>query len=137
MITHKIINLLIALAFLAGLALPVLAATQTSDINNALNGLTNTAVDAKIINSASDTGLNSYQILGRIMYFVLGILGVIFLGIAIFAGIQWMTAGGNEEKASLAITLISRATIGLIIIIAAFLLTNYVILKAINITKPL
>lgn len=134
MFYRKIITIVFALSLLFGLTMQVLA-TAASDAINALENLTNTAVEAKIIESAENTGLSSYQILGKIISFVLGILGVIFLGIAIFAGIQWMTAAGNEEKAGQAITLITRATIGLVIIIAAFLLTNYVIFKAITITN--
>jgi len=133
MLNHKITVILIALGFMASLIAPVSAAKKESDIDNALNNLTNTAVEAKIITD-ENSGLSSSQILGKIISFVLGILGVIFLGIAIFAGIRWMTAAGNEEKAGQAITLITRATIGLAIIIAAFLLTNYVIFKAISIT---
>ena len=37
-------------------------------------------------------------IIGAIITWVLGFIGVLFLSFIIFAGYQWMTAGGNEEK---------------------------------------
>ena len=56
----------------------------------------------------------------------LALLGVIFIIIIIVAGHKWMTAGGNEDKVKDARTMISRAIIGLLIIIAAYAITHFV-----------
>lgn len=56
----------------------------------------------------------------------LGLLGIIFLVLIIFAGYNWMTAGGDEEKVAKAKETLSRAIIGLIIIIAAYAITYFV-----------
>jgi hypothetical protein len=61
---------------------------------------------------------------------------MIFLLLMIFGGIRWMTAGGNEENVKKASSLIYQATIGLIIVISAFLLTNFVIFQVIETTTP-
>ena len=45
-----------------------------------------------------------------------------------------MTASGNKEQATKAMETISKAAIGMAIIIAAFLITNYVVFKIIKIS---
>ena len=56
----------------------------------------------------------------------LGLLGIIFLVLIIYAGYEWMTAQGDEEKVTKAKDTLSRAVIGLIIIIAAYSITYFV-----------
>lgn len=56
----------------------------------------------------------------------LGLLGIIFIVLIIYAGYNWMTAGGEEEKVSKAKDTLTRAVIGLIIIIAAYSITYFV-----------
>lgn len=56
----------------------------------------------------------------------LGLLGIIFLILIIYAGFNWMTAQGEEEKVTKAKETLQRAVIGLIIIIAAYSITYFV-----------
>ena len=56
----------------------------------------------------------------------LGLLGIIFLVLIIYAGYEWMTAQGDEEKVTKAKDTLTRAVIGLIIIIAAYSITYFV-----------
>ena len=56
----------------------------------------------------------------------LGLLGIIFLILIIYAGFEWMTAQGDEEKVTKAKDTLTRAVIGLIIIIAAYSITYFV-----------
>jgi len=56
----------------------------------------------------------------------LGLLGIIFLVLIIYAGYNWMTAGGDEEKVTKAKETLQRAVIGLIIITAAYSITYFV-----------
>ena len=51
---------------------------------------------------------------------VLGILGVIFLALLVFAGFLWMTSGGDSKKVEKAQQLIKNSIIGLVIILAAY-----------------
>lgn len=62
---------------------------------------------------------------GRVIATALSFLGIIMLGIVIYAGFLWMTAGGNQDKVSTAIKLVTNASIGLLVILAAYLLTRY------------
>ncbi|MBU1037112.1 hypothetical protein KKF32_03685 [Patescibacteria group bacterium] len=64
--------------------------------------------------------------IGRVIAYVLGFVGIIFLILIIISGFQWMTAGGNEEKVGIARKRIVSAVIGLFIILAAYLITYFV-----------
>jgi TRAP-type C4-dicarboxylate transport system permease small subunit len=96
-----------------------------------LNDLDVTAQNAKITTQLQGAP-TIYQIIGIVVNIVLSGLGVIFLLLMIFGGIRWMTAGGNEETVRKASSLIFQATVGLIIVLSAFLLTNFVIFRIIN-----
>jgi len=73
--------------------------------------------------------------IGQAGTIVLGFLGVIFLFFVTYSGIQWMTAGGNEERITKARGRITRAAVGLIIVVSAYALTSFVLSKIQ--TKPL
>lgn len=60
---------------------------------------------------------------------VLSVVGTIFLLLTIYAGILWMTAQGEEEKAKKARDIISMSIIGLIIILSAYAITYFVTSK--------
>lgn len=72
-------------------------------------------------------GADLIQIIGRIINIFLGFLGVIFLGLMLYAGFLWMTAGGDESKVKQAKAYIRNAIIGLIIIASAFAITAFVL----------
>lgn len=57
---------------------------------------------------------------------ILSLLGIIFLGLTLTAGFQWMTAGGNEDQISKAQKTLKAAIIGLIIVIAAYTITFFI-----------
>jgi len=62
---------------------------------------------------------------GLIISVVLSLVGVIFLILMIYAGILWMTASGNEQQISKAKGLLVNAIIGLIVVLSAYALTNF------------
>jgi amino acid permease len=57
---------------------------------------------------------------------MLGLLGIIFVVLLVYAGIQWMTAEGDEVKVEKAKSTITRAIIGLGIIITAYAITYFI-----------
>lgn len=63
---------------------------------------------------------------GQIISFVLSFVGVLFLGLIIYAGLLWMTAQGNEQKVEKAKDLLVNSVIGLIIVFAAYAITAFV-----------
>jgi len=75
-------------------------------------------------------------IIATIIKVVLGFLGVIFVVLLIFAGIKYMTSGGDQEKVKDAVGQIKNAVIGLIIIVAAYSITYFITVRTLpNIMK--
>ncbi|MDP2737080.1 MAG: pilin [bacterium] len=66
------------------------------------------------------------QIIQTVISAFLGLLGIIFLVLIIYAGYNWMTAQGEEEKVTKAKDTLTRAIIGLIIITSAYAITYFV-----------
>ncbi len=58
---------------------------------------------------------------------VLSFLGVLFLILMIYGGFLWMTARGNEEQVTKSKNLIIAAIIGLLIILASYAISIFVI----------
>ncbi|MBP9863895.1 hypothetical protein KBC54_00400 [Patescibacteria group bacterium] len=67
------------------------------------------------------------QIVGRIIYIFLGLLGTIFLVLMLYAGYLWMTAAGDPAKVEKAKATIRNAIIGIVIIASAFAITNFIL----------
>ena len=67
-------------------------------------------------------------IIGKMVNVLLGFIGAIFLGLTIFAGFQYMTSGGNDEKTKKSVGLLKNAIIGLIIILAAWSITRFTVI---------
>jgi hypothetical protein len=68
-------------------------------------------------------------LIGRIIQIILSLLGVIILGLIIYAGFLWMTSGGEEDKISQAKKIITNAVIGLVVTLSAWAITTFVITR--------
>lgn len=74
-----------------------------------------------------DTSADSVsEVISVVIEAFLGLLGVIFLILIIIAGVNWMTAGGNQDKVDKAKKTLSRALIGLVIVVSAYAITYFV-----------
>ena len=100
---------------------------------------TGSVLDAGLLNSAagdtgagyvitSDHGLISA--IGGYIIVAMGLLGVGFLILAIYAGILWMTARGEPKDVKKAKDILTAAVVGLIITASAYSLTEFVIWNA-------
>lgn len=82
-------------------------------------------------NTAGNAGLNANntlpQIIGTIINVVLGFMGIVLLFYVILAGWEWMSAGGDDKQVGVAKTRIKNAVIGLVIIVSAYAISNFVI----------
>lgn len=63
----------------------------------------------------------------NIINVVLGFLGIIAVVIILMAGFQWMTAGGEEEKVTEARQRLIQGAIGLVLILAAWIIAYFII----------
>jgi hypothetical protein len=68
----------------------------------------------------------------NIIQTLLGFLGLIMTLIIIWSGWRWMTAGGDEKKVETARSHLIQAAIGGVIIIAAYVITFFVIATSYN-----
>ena len=62
----------------------------------------------------------------NIVKYLMTFLGIIAVVIILLGGFKWMTAGGNEDKVDEAKKLIIAGLIGLVIILAAFIIVQFV-----------
>ncbi len=65
------------------------------------------------------------EVVGNVINVALGFLAFVALGLILWAGWQWMTAAGNEDKISSAKSTLIAAVIGLLIILASWGVTLY------------
>lgn len=65
--------------------------------------------------------------IGLVINVVLGLLGIIFLLLMIYAGFLWMTAGGDEKRVEQAKHTIIRAVIGIVIILMSYAIASFVV----------
>lgn len=109
-------NFLISFLIVSGLVIFRFALAQdfgTNEVSQGLNGAL-----------AQD---DPRTIVGRIINIVLGFLGIISLGLIIYAGFLWMTSNGDEEKVSKARKTLINAAIGLAIILASWGIATFVL----------
>ena len=67
------------------------------------------------------------KLIGDVIYAIIGLVGVIFLGMIIYGGFTWMTAQGNEEKSKQAMSTVMNSLLGLIITLAAYAISTMII----------
>lgn len=110
---------LVSMSLFAGLVAPVLAQTEP-DLS---------AQIAEKSGYGQNGAPNLSETVGKVIRVILGLLGIIFLGLTVYAGLLWMTAAGDEEKVTKAIGIIRMAVIGLIVILASYSLSYFVLDK--------
>lgn len=111
-------------------ALPAVALAQVSPFEKAA-----TLVGEVGTNAGLGQPKELTVILGQIINVVLGFLGILLLGYLLYAGFLWMTAGGVKDNVDKAKGMIKNAIIGLVIIVAAFSISNFVLTSLIKVTK--
>lgn len=75
------------------------------------------------------SGVDQYtfsKILGTVAKTAIGLLGVVFIGLIIYAGYNWMIARGDEEKLNNAKDTLRRAIIGLVIVVGAYAIWRFI-----------
>ncbi len=112
-------KLIAGLATVGAFVLPLAASALTIDNVGATIGLGSADLKQTVLN---------------IISFVLGLLGLIAVIMILYGGFIWLTAGGNEDKVGSAKKIISAAIIGLIVILLAWAIVNFVVKSTINVT---
>lgn len=78
-------------------------------------------------NLGLSTNTNVKQVVASIIRVLLGFLGLVAVVLVLYAGFQWMTAAGNEEKVTSAQSTLRAGLIGLVIILAAYAIASFII----------
>ncbi len=117
-------SVLISILYILVLFLPLLVVAQSYNFEDS-SGLNQAATSAGFTESLKD--LQPETLASKIISQVLTWLGVLFLGLTIYSGITWMTAEGNDQKVDKAKTILVASISGLIVVIAAYAISYFVI----------
>lgn len=121
---------LIRLATVGVASMSLLAATS-ANAQLTVNNIDNTDVANSLI--LGDVGPDDLVI--SFINWGLGILALIATILILVGGFRWMTAGGNEEKVESAKKTLYAAIIGLVIILAGWGISVYVINNLLDFTN--
>lgn len=118
---------ILSLSIVAVLAAP---AVVYADADSLLWGGTQTDVESALGLGNEDPR----EIVASVVSVLLGFLGILAVLIILFAGFRWMTAGGNEDNVASAKKMMTAGVIGLVIVLASFGLSQFVIEALYNAT---
>lgn len=110
--------------FICVIAVPYFVFAET----DALKGLEQVGETSGPYTAVNDQN-NINTTIGRVISIGLSMLGIIFIILIIYAGFNWMTAQGDEEKVNKAKNTLKTAIIGLIIVVLAYAIYQFIILK--------
>ncbi len=99
--------------------------TTTQSLQNLIQGKTDEA--AKAARFSETTGPNTlFNTIANIVQVIISFLGILFLILIIVSGIQWMTAGGNEDTVKKSKARIKNAIFGLAIVVFSYTLVVFI-----------
>lgn len=89
-------------------------------------GLYETAYEAGYSNEEGEAPeLTTF--IGTIINVVLGLSGIALVVLFVYGGILWMTAMGNKDQVDKAKRLLTNTIIGMVIIVAAYAIADYIL----------
>ena len=87
-----------------------------------------TYLDQVGVATGADVTTNTLpQLIGNLISVLLSVLGIIFVVLVIYAGFLYLTSQGEAEKVKKAKTLLTQSVMGLVIIIAAYAISAFVV----------
>lgn len=105
-----------------------MAAPANPISDNLIGGDTPTNAFFKVF-QGSAIDKNPGIIIAQIINIVLGFIGIVFVVLVTYAGFMYLTAAGEEDKAKKAMTLLSQAVIGLVITLAAWSISYFIVVS--------
>lgn len=131
-ITKKHLLVFVFLSFFslaqAALFKPVLVLAQASSGGTLVDSQEGLTEIGRVYGANGGEPQDIRYVIARIINIILGFLGVIFFGLTIFAGFQYMTSAGNEEQSKKAVALLRNAVIGLLIILVSWAISRYILI---------
>lgn len=121
-------NYKLIMAIMLGLNLLVVPSVMAAQLNPWGDEITNTeTVGFTAIDNIGLGNRDPRRIASSVIQVMLGFLGVIAVVLILFGGFKWMTAAGNDDKIDEAKDLITAGVIGLLIVLAAFAVSIFVL----------
>ena len=121
--------------FLVGAALVAIPFGALAPLAHAELVTGDTADNLDLVQVSSGLGDQPLEeTLGMLINVLLGLLGIIFLVLVIYAGFLWMTAGGDEKAVAKAKSIMITAVIGLVILLSAYAISSFVLDQLISAT---
>ncbi|MFH0840403.1 MAG: hypothetical protein V1865_00240 [bacterium] len=119
----------LGIIILTVLFVPALALTTAPAANADINLWGDENYDTEIGKTAfEDFGDRDPRVIaGNVIKILLALLGVIAVVLILYGGFLWMTAMGNDDKVAKAKSLIGAGIIGLLVILAAYAITVFVL----------
>lgn len=127
-ICHKIIGPKLSVVLFLLFIFLGLNQVQAVNLKDAFKDTSGAPLEATAVQGAGFNTTATFQtIISKVITMALGLMGVIFLILAIYAGYSWMMAGGNEETVAKATKTLTNAVLGLIIVLAAYALSRFIV----------
>ncbi len=82
---------------------------------------------AEVADAAGLSSRSIFDIIGTLINVVLGLLGIVFLGLVLYAGWLWMTAQGDPKQVDKAKQILINATVGIVITLSAYAITTFIV----------
>jgi hypothetical protein len=121
-LTHSLVAIVIAVATVAGVAVPTFADAQHDALCQGAQGTSSGNSCA-----SSTGGPTLMQTIGSITNVIIYILGAIAVVMIIVGGIRYATSGGDQNSVSGAKNTILYAVIGLVVALMAYAIVNFVL----------
>ncbi len=118
----------IALLGVFFVAQPEIATAQSSSVTAGLDA-------AAQVGYGTTKATPLATLIGRLISTLLSLTGIIFLVLMVYGGVMYMTASGDKDRVQKAKRIITQSLIGLIIVVAAYALTNTVVSALVTATK--
>ena len=101
-----------------------LALAATAAVSSIQSGL-NSAANQSGLDAGGLT--DPVKIIGSLIGSLLSLIGVLLFLYILYGGFTWMTAAGDPGKTKSAMQIIRNAVIGIVIIVSAYAISNFVI----------
>jgi len=121
----KIINYFFAFLLLFGASF-AFAGLAGAQIDVGVNEITN-----DIALSATDPRVTTARVINIVML----VLGILAVGLIIYAGFVWMTSAGEEEKVEKAKRILKNGVVGLVIILSAWGIASFILSRLMGATN--
>lgn len=101
--------------------------TETNDLPNLQDAFNKRQQEVGQYAGYNISSPDLYDIISQIISTALSFIGLIFIVLIIYSGITWMTAGGDESNVTKAKKILKQSIIGLIVVLAAYIISYFII----------